>query len=181
MSDQGGQIVPDDKDWTWTLNRPCPECGFEASAVEATDIGRRVTAYTAPWPDRLSAADVRERPIPQTWSPLEYGAHVRDVCLLFAERTRLMLGGTDPTFANWDQDATALEEDYAGQDPSTVADAIVAAGEAYAGVLASVDEAGWGRTGRRSNGSLFTVASLGRYGLHDLAHHLSDVGVARPE
>src|SRR5690242_18838112 len=24
------QVVPDTKDWTWTLERPCPDCGFEA-------------------------------------------------------------------------------------------------------------------------------------------------------
>lgn len=23
-------IEPDTKDWTWVLDRPCPECGFEA-------------------------------------------------------------------------------------------------------------------------------------------------------
>jgi hypothetical protein len=22
-------IVPDTKDWTWVLRRPCPECGFD--------------------------------------------------------------------------------------------------------------------------------------------------------
>jgi hypothetical protein len=21
-------IIPDTKDWTWVLHRPCPECGF---------------------------------------------------------------------------------------------------------------------------------------------------------
>ena len=24
-------MVPDEKDWTWVLDRPCPDCGFEAS------------------------------------------------------------------------------------------------------------------------------------------------------
>ena len=31
-------ITPDDKDWTWVLERTCPECGFTASAVDATDV-----------------------------------------------------------------------------------------------------------------------------------------------
>ena len=35
----------------------------------------------------------------------------------------------------------------------------------------------WQRTGRRSNGSAFTVETLGRYHLHDVVHHLWDVGV----
>ena len=26
-------IVPDDKDWTWVLQRECPECGFDASSL----------------------------------------------------------------------------------------------------------------------------------------------------
>ena len=26
-------ITPDTKDWTWVLERPCPECGFEALAA----------------------------------------------------------------------------------------------------------------------------------------------------
>ena len=33
----------------------------------------------------------------------------------------------------------------------------------------------WGRRGTRSNGSVFTVESLGRYHLHDVVHHLWDV------
>ncbi|MGE3835206.1 MAG: DinB family protein, partial [Acidimicrobiia bacterium] len=24
-------IVPETKSWTWVLDRPCPECGFDAS------------------------------------------------------------------------------------------------------------------------------------------------------
>ena len=174
-------IVPDDKDWTWTLERACPDCGFEAATVPAADIARRVTAYTADWPDRLTQPDVRSRPNPATWSPLEYGAHVRDVCRLFTQRTQLMLDEIDPAFANWDQDATAIEDDYASQDPERVAAEIVAAGDGYAGLLASVDGPSWERAGRRSNGSAFTILTLGQYGLHDLAHHLTDVGIPRQD
>ena len=35
----------------------------------------------------------------------------------------------------------------------------------------------WQRTGRRSNGSAFTVESIGRYHLHDVVHHLWDVSI----
>jgi len=33
----------------------------------------------------------------------------------------------------------------------------------------------WARTGRRSNGSAFTVVTLAQYFLHDVVHHLHDV------
>ena len=37
-----------------------------------------------------------------------------------------------------------------------------------------VDE--WQRPGRRSDGAEFTIDSLARYLLHDVVHHLHDVG-----
>ena len=46
-----------------------------------------------------------------------------------------------------------------------------------AAVYASVAGDQWQRTGRRSNGSAFTVESIGRYHLHDVVHHLWDVSI----
>ena len=172
------EIAPDDKDWTWTLDRACPDCGFDAGAVGAAEIAGLVTAYTASWGEVLARPDAATRPDPSTWSPLEYACHVRDVCDLFAARVRLMLDEDGARFANWDQDVTAVESRYAEQSPDAVAVEIpVAAGrlhDAYAGLSGSE----WERRGLRSNGSEFTVLTLGRYGLHDLAHHLWDVGAS---
>jgi hypothetical protein len=173
-------IVPDGKDWTWTLRRRCPDCGFEAAAVPANDIAARVTAYTDPWPHRLEHPDATTRPTPATWSPLEYACHVRDVCRLFEGRLRLILGEDRPTFANWDQDATAVAEGYAEQEPVAVGREVVVAAAGLAGAYAGVPAAAWSRTGLRSDGSEFTALTLGQYGLHDLAHHLWDVGVDIP-
>jgi hypothetical protein len=33
-------ITPDTKDWTWVLERQCPDCGFEASAFARNSIGQ---------------------------------------------------------------------------------------------------------------------------------------------
>ena len=43
-------ITPDDKDWTWVLQRPCPECGFEAAALDVTETGTAIRANAAAWP-----------------------------------------------------------------------------------------------------------------------------------
>jgi len=170
-------IAPDDKDWTWTLRERCTDCGFTAAAVEAADIAGLVTASTDPWPAVLQRPDAGRRPTPSTWSPLEYACHVRDVCRLFEERLHLMLTQESPTFANWDQDETAVADRYGEQDPTVVAGELTAAGSSFAAAYAQVPPDGWGRTGIRSNGSEFTVLTLGQYGLHDLRHHLWDVGV----
>jgi hypothetical protein len=44
-----------------------------------------------------------------------------------------------------------------------------------ASAYTGVEGAAWDRPGRRSNGSVFTIASLARYHLHDVEHHLVDV------
>ena len=168
-------IEPDTKDWTWVLDRPCPECGFEASAVTVDRIPSVVRDNATTWAAVLTLADVADRPDPSTWSPLEYAAHVRDVHRIFDLRVGLMLDEDDPTFANWDQDETAIAERYAEQDPATVAEDLLAAAESVAERYESVPPGAWGRRGYRSNGSEFTVESIGLYHLHDIVHHAWDV------
>ena len=61
------------------------------------------------WIAELARPDVRERPAPGVWSPIEYACHVRDVHAVFARRVARMIAEDDPQFENWDQDAAALE------------------------------------------------------------------------
>ena len=168
-------ITPDDKDWTWVLDEPCPECGFDAAAVAPGSVGASIRDNAATWLTVLGRDDVRERLSPQVWSPLEYACHVRDVDTLFATRLGLMLDEDDPVFANWDQDATAIADRYGEQDPSAVAEQLAAAAEGLAARFDTVTGDQWQRPGRRSNGSVFTVDSFARYLLHDLEHHVWDV------
>ena len=51
-----------------------------------------------------------------------------------------------------------------------------AAARSLAEVLDAVRMDEWARTGRRSDGAGFTVATLAKYAAHDLIHHLWDVG-----
>lgn len=176
QADDDGAVAPDTKDWTWTLERPCPQCGFDASAVPAPEVAGRILALTAPWSAVLARQDVRRRPEAGVWSPLEYGCHVRDVCRVFDTRVELMLAEDDPHFENWDQDATAVQERYAHQDPMVVADELAEAAARASRAFDTVQDGQWARRGLRSNGSQFTVLTLGQYFLHDLAHHLVDVG-----
>jgi hypothetical protein len=168
-------IEPDTKDWTWVLEQRCDECGFDPTAVEVTALPELISANVRGH-GVLEGPDAQLRPNPQVWSPLEYGCHVRDVHLLFAERVRLILDQEDPVFANWDQDATAIQSRYDVQDPTEVSVQMIEAAAEIAAAFAGVEGDQWQRPGRRSNGSAFTVASLGTYYLHDVVHHLGDIG-----
>lgn len=168
-------IEPDVKDWTWVITERCPECGFDGAAVDPEELAEQFRANAAAWPAVLERADATQRPDDNTWSPTEYACHVRDVHRIFGARLRLMLDEDDPEFENWDQDQTAVEDDYASQDPAVVATELADAAEAVAATYAGVSGGQWQRPGRRSNGSVFTVDTIGRYHLHDVVHHLHDV------
>ncbi|WP_370123945.1 DinB family protein [Streptacidiphilus sp. MAP12-33] len=170
-------IIPDTKDWTWVLERPCAECGLNAGSVGREEVAGLVRANAASWVALLAgdAAALRERPGPDVWSELEYACHVRDVFRLFAFRLDLMLTQDDPVFPNWDQDETAVAGNYGDQDPARVSVELAEAAEVLAGAFERVDEAAWERVGRRSDGAGFTVESFARYLLHDVVHHVFDV------
>jgi hypothetical protein len=173
-------IVPDAKDWTWVLERVCPECGFDARDVDRDELAARISTTSQAWAEVLRRPNVRERPDEHTWSPLEYACHVRDVHRVYAGRVTRMLEEDDPHYENWDQDVSAVEERYGDQDPAQVATELRAAGDRLGEVFGDVAGDRWGRTGRRGDGASFTVDSISRYYLHDIEHHLWDVTAARP-
>jgi hypothetical protein len=177
--DEGMAITPDTKDWTWVLQRPCPDCGFEAAAHRVERLPGLVHDTAMAWSEVLRRPDVADRPAPGVWSPLEYACHVRDVHRIFAERLGAMLGQDTPRFANWDQDETAVAERYAEQEPTVVDVDLIEAAGTVAGLYAGVTDDTRHRRGLRSDGAAFTVETLGQYHLHDVVHHLHDVGARR--
>lgn len=165
---------PEDRDWTYVIMEGCTECGF--TPFDATLAADRLRASVPRWRAALSADSATTRPAPLTWSPLEYGCHVRDVNATMGHRLELMLDHDGALFENWDQDATAVEDRYWAQDPGTVANELAVEAERAASTLDSVSGEAWLRRGTRSNGSQFTVETLAVYFLHDVEHHLHDVG-----
>ena len=86
----------------------------------------------------------------------------------------------DPLYENWDQDATAIADHYDQQDPAVVARELLEAAQRVAARFDGLTAQQWQRTGRRSDGASFTVASFARYFVHDVIHHLHDVGGDTP-
>ncbi len=174
-------IEPDTKDWTWVLESRCEECGFDASTLPAAAVAQVLRGNVMAWRPLLLADDgtpragVAERPSDDRWSALEYACHVRDVFRLYDERLSLMLELDNPTFPNWDQDVSAVDDAYNAQDPAVVAGEVEESGRALARSFDAVDGDQWGRTGVRTDGAHFTVDTFARYFVHDPVHHVADV------
>ena len=168
-------IVPETKDWTWVLERTCDECGFDTRSFPREQVGDMIRTNAGEWTSLLEHPQVTKRPSDDRWSGVEYACHVRDVFRLFHERLQMMLDEDDPLYPNWDQDKTAIEEDYANENPAEVAFEIVDAGEVLAARFDSVHGDQWERRGSRTDGAHFTVETFARYLLHDPIHHVVDV------
>lgn len=172
-----GPSTPDDADWTWVLTRPCADCGFAPAALDVADAPSLLRDAGQRYAAALGRDDVRARPADGVWSPLEYCCHVRDVCDVMRGRLEQILdgGGELVTFANWDQDTTALDRQYWRSDPEVVRREVTAAFDAAATAYARPSDTQWEWPALRSNGSQFTARTLTLYFLHDIRHHLWDV------
>jgi hypothetical protein len=84
-------------------------------------------------------------------------------------------GGETVQFANWDQDATAIEKAYWKADPEELREEMEAAFDAAAESFGRPNGEQLSWPGLRSDGSQFTADTLGRYFVHDVLHHLWDV------
>ena len=86
-----------------------------------------------------------------------------------------MLDGDDPVFPNWDQDATAVEDDYFHQDPARVAGELAAQAESTAAAFDAVTPAQSAGPAAAATVRLLHHRRFAVYFLHDVVHHVHDV------
>ena len=172
------------------LNPParCAECGFEAATVSPGNgestvraVGRRFQApLTRPLPGEDLDQILRSRPDPDTWSALEYAAHVRDVIALWGSTLHLALIQDRPHLPLPEPDLAdrlATDSAYNRQDPVTVAHELSANAERMAAKIATIARAPdqWDRIVVIGNEEMSALAIV-RKVAHEGGHHLLDVG-----
>jgi hypothetical protein len=124
-------IVPDEKDWTWVLSRPCP-VRLRRVHRDAVDCSRQRRKHAAALAGRAPAAGRRPSGrTSSTWSALEYACHVRDVFSLFDRRLNLMLTRTTPGSRTGTRTKQRWTSDYANADPAVVSAELTAEGSRW--------------------------------------------------
>jgi hypothetical protein len=161
-------------------NERCPECGFEYDLDRAVAADVAIVATTAEVVGALTTLtdeDARERRDPQTWSPLEYACHLRDVFLVQRERVLLARRVDEPDLVPMGRDERAVHDGYEEQDPEIVARQLTDAALMFANVLARLDADAWERT-VIYNYPAPTARSLRWVAVHtehEARHHLADI------
>jgi hypothetical protein len=150
---------------------------LDEATVAGPAIVAGVTELATLLRDADRPADLSTRHLPEQWSPLEYGCHVRDVLLVQRERVLLARRVECPAFEPMGRDERVEHDGYADQDPADVARQLTDAANLFANVLARLDERAWERTviysyPVPSERSLRWVAV---HTWHEVRHHLQDV------
>lgn len=157
----------------------CDDCGFEHDFASVEDVAPAIVAGVAEIADivRGGGAAVRDRPAPDTWSPLEYAAHLRDVLLVQRERVLAARRVDRPTFDPMGRDERVEHDGYAEQEPEDVVRQLTDAAAMFANVLSRLTPTEWDRTvmysyPKRWERSLRWVAV---HTLHEVRHHTLDI------
>ena len=100
----------------------CEECGFDYDLEEAVRAGPAIVEGVGEFAVMLrdEHADLRTRRQPQTWSPIEYGCHLRDVLLVQRERVLVARRIDRPSFDPMGRDERVEHDGYAEQDVDDV-------------------------------------------------------------
>jgi hypothetical protein len=148
--------------------------------MERSTLGEELMASAANWRTFLISADddyLRTVPGPGIFSPLQYGAHVRDIQQVYGDRILLMLQEDSPVFPQLNPDEGEWDR-YNRLEAGALAEDIDAQARRLAGILATLEPEDWSRTMIRDGGGdgvfEFTVVGLANYAVHESHHHLLD-------
>ena len=159
----------------------CPQCGFRyyigrmgVNAWLKSDAEAFVQRCAA-----IAPVALRTRPAPDVWSPLEYACHVRDVLRVQRERIELAQRADEPVFTPY-----ASRRARPSRTATTSRIRMKSAPRSSrpptrcVATLASLDDAGWARTGiyNYPEPSSRTVEWIAVHTVHELPHHRIDIG-----
>jgi hypothetical protein len=139
------------------------------------EIVRRVAEVVALVTD--TACDVGTRRESETWSPLEYTCHLRDVLLVQRERVLEARRTDTPAFAPMGRDERVEHDGYDAQQPADVGRQLTDAAAMFANVLSRLDVHEWDRRVIYNFPTTMErpLRWVAVHTVHEAQHHLGDI------
>jgi hypothetical protein len=174
--------------WQWARAQTdrCPQCGHHPAAMEQAALGTQLVESVDAWREFLTGAEeshLRTIPAPGIFSPVQYGAHVRDILRVYGDRIVIMLEENDPVFPQFNPEERVWDS-YSRLGRVELANDLEAQARRLATILDGLEPAQWSLTMTRDGGTdgvyTFTVAGLASYAVHEAHHHLLDANGTLP-
>jgi len=150
--------------------------GQHPGALPPSSLGDLAVRSAAEWRTFLVAADdsyLRARPAPDVFSPLEYGAHARDMLRVFGDRITLAVELDEPTVP-WFDPGPDGRASYRLLGAERLADDLESQAARFASIVGDGVPSDWSRGALRDGVDRFTVSGLACFGVHESHHHLLD-------
>ena len=147
---------------------------MEDAETASSEIASGIDQLTALLRD---GSDLQRRREPSTWSPLEYGCHMRDVLLVQRERVLAARRTETPTFDPMGRDERVEHDGYAEQDPTDVVRELNDAAVMFANVLDRIPPPDWERTVMYNYPKTWvrSLRWVAVHTVHEVRHHTLDV------
>lgn len=166
---------------------PCPQCGDHPASLPPAALGPLAVERARSWREYLARTDdaeLRAIPEPGVFSPIQYGAHVRDIIRVYGDRMILGLEQDSPTVPIFNPPQEVWAE-YNHLDAEQLGTDIEAQATKLADTAAGLDDTAWKRVVVNDRGVYgvysFTLAGLACNAVHEAHHHLLDAtGTLKP-
>ena len=153
---------------------------MHAAALPREALGPLLLESVAAWQKFLASTDessLRTNPEPGVFSPIQYGAHVRDIVRVYGDRIELAIAEDNPTFPQFSPSSEVFEA-YNTMAVAELSDDLGAQARRLATIIGNLHDDQWERTLVRDGGTdgvfTFTVHGQACYALHEAHHHLLD-------
>jgi DinB superfamily len=168
--------------WQWhrIQMEPCPQCGDHPASLAPSSLGPLGLERARAWREFLSDADddyLRTSPEFGVFSPIQYGAHVRDIVRVYTDRMVLGLERDAPTVPIFNPPQEEWER-YNRLDAAELGEDVIAQAQRLADLASGMEPDNWRRIVVNDRGVYgvysFTLAGLACNAVHETHHHLLD-------
>lgn len=162
------------------MTEACSDCGFAWGSVPVDSFDERLRSLAGRYDERLAEAEerqLRRRPAPDVWSPLEYACHARDVLIAQRERVYLALVEERPSLARMNREERVVSARYAEESVADVRADLAVAFRLVRTALTGRSAEAWSRSFvyNYPQPAEHDLAWIGRHTLHECEHHLVDI------
>jgi hypothetical protein len=116
---------------------------------------------------------LRTSPATDVWTPIQYGAHVRDMLRVFGDRVLLAVNEENPSVPWFDPGPEGWDA-YNRLIVNELAKDLEDQAERLAAIIGECRDTDWLRTANRDGVDRFTVGGLCCFAVHEAHHHLLD-------